>query len=231
MKIKATLLSLLMISISHQGFAKMPKEMSKVLNERYPSAVSHDGLEVASKKFESEKIRSYVVVKKEGIPAEQARYFITWQEYEYRPAYVKEGKIKTRRGDAYTFLRLGDVMAVVDSSYYGKKIWLRLISPETYVPADRSDEKRFSRVTTKFGVWLPKGVWEIDDASAVAAAFDEWIMPFKTLDEAKTFSATLKPVVEGAMAPELKKAEEDLLKAQESLQKAHDKLKKLKEKQ
>lgn len=155
------------LSVAH---ARLPEKISNALHERYPPATWHEALAKAYEHPDPEKLRGFVKIKKEGIPAEQARYFISWQEYEYRWATVRDGIVKTRKGKPHVMLQPGDVMAVVSIESFWRTISLRLISPDVYIPNG-------SRVTVEFGVQFPKKVFKEDDVDTVLKAFGEWLEP------------------------------------------------------
>lgn len=174
--------------------AKATKIEEAVLSE-YPYAVPSKGLVTAHYELSLDTIRSYVVLKRGGIPAERARFFIEWQEYDYRGVVVhldKDDKITTRRGGVYTYLQRGDLMAVADFKIFDRTVYLKLISPEVYVPEGRQGEKRLSRVTVMLGFKFPKKVFREDDAAEVIGVLRAWLRPFGNFDEAKAYAAAVK---------------------------------------
>lgn len=163
----------------------------QVFDENYPSAKWHHGLETAAVKPDFSKIAGYVVLMKGGIPAERAEFYISWGEYDYRGVTIEGDKVKTRRGSIYTFLKSGDVMAIAKTNKIGRTFYLKLISPDVYIPDNRREDKRHSRVTTAVGIKLPKDVYDSDNTDAALNVFGGWFKPFTNLDDAKAFADTI----------------------------------------
>ena len=167
---------------------------TKILNELefvYPPAEWHRGLDSPSEPIDPLMVKSYAVILKGGIPAERAEFYIGWEDYDYRGASIEGDEIKTRRGSIYTFLRPGDVMAVVNIDHMGKRLYMKLISADVYIPENRSGEKRHSRVTVMLEFKLPKDVYNNDDAEKALELVSDWIKPFRDIDDAKAFGAGL----------------------------------------
>lgn len=164
--------------------ARLPAKIAEALAASYAPAEDHSALHSAYSPPDASKLHGYVVVLKGGIPAERARFFISWEDYDYRGAVVQVDKEEatTRRGRPYTYLEKGDVMAVAEIEQSGSTIYLKLISPEIYKPAERQTEKRFSRVTVMLGFKFPKEVIKNDDAEEVLKKIGEWLKPFPNLE-------------------------------------------------
>lgn len=176
--------------------AGAPKKIAQSFRETYPPAEWHKGLESAYEQVDPSKLHGFVVIQKGGIPAERARFFISWDDYDYRGANVHlsdGGRVTTRRGSPYTYLQAGDVMAVAEVKEFGRTYYLKLITPDVYIPMDRMLAKRHSRVTVMLGFELPKEVTSADDAEKAMALIGEWAKPFGNLEDAKRFSQQLQP--------------------------------------
>ncbi len=191
--------------------AALPAAIDKAVISTYPPAVAHKALKTAYAEPDPAKLRGFVVVEKGGVPAERARYFISFQEYDYRGVVVdlsKEGAVSTRRGKIYTYLKRGDVMAVAGVESFGRTIYLKLISAGVYVPGERSGDKHFSRVTVMLGFEFPKEVFKADDADAVIQAMGEWLKPFPNADAAEAYAKGIRaaPAVVAAPATETSEA-------------------------
>lgn len=157
--------------------ADLPPRIAAALLQYYPPAVWHRGLETAHESLDRTKLRGFVTVRKEGIPAERARFFISWQEYDYRTALVENGQVTTRRGNVYAYVMPGTTMTVTAIESFGRNIYLRLITPDVYVPPEHGGDKRHARVTVRFGIRFPQEVFDRDDAATVVAAFADWLTP------------------------------------------------------
>ena len=158
----------------------------------YPAAQANYGLERAVTPPDPSKWGGFVVVMKGGIPAERAAHYIGWGDYDYRGVTIDGDKMKTRRGSVYTFLKTGDVMAIVDTDRMGRTLYLKLISPDVYVPENRQQDKHHSRVTVMVGLKLPKDIYNEDDSAAAMQLLEGWFKPFRNMDEAKNFGETLR---------------------------------------
>ena len=184
--------------------AALPAAIDKAVLSTYPPAVAHKALKSAHAEPDPAKLRGFVVVEKGGVPAERARYFISFQEYDYRGVVVdlsKEGAVSTRRGKIYTYLKRGDVMAVAGVESFGRTIYLKLISAGVYVPGERSGDKHFSRVTVMLGFEFPKEVFKADDADAVIQAMGEWLKPFPNADAAEAYAKGIRAAPAVVAAP------------------------------
>jgi hypothetical protein len=239
MTIKKVLLSISVAALIACAFVStahaVPKGIKDSVYKTFTPAIENRGLETAYVEPDPGKFRNFVVVEKGGIPAERARHFITWSEYDYRGVVIHLGeddRVTTRRGKPYTYLKRGDVMAVAGIKYFSNTIYLKLISDDVYVPLTRSHDKRHSRVTVMLGFKFPKGVIKGDESEAVIAEMEKWLKPFPTLSQAKAYSVQLKGEESYAAAPandagadkappDAEKAEDEKMKSlEEKIEKA-----------
>ena len=187
---------LLILTLSAAGNAHaVTEEVDQTILKEYTPAIWNKGLETAYVEPDPAKFRSFVVVERGGIPAERARYFITWSDYDYRGVVIhlsEDDKITTRRGSPYTYLKRGDVMAVAGIKYFNRTIYLKLISAEVYLPPNRIRDKRHSRITVMLGFKFPKSVIEDGDADAIISVMNQWLRPFSDLAEAKAYAGGMR---------------------------------------
>lgn len=172
-------------------FAKGPAKIWQEFEMLYQPAGHHRALEGAHEAPDSSKLKTYVVLTRGGIPAERAAFYIGWGDYDYRGVTIDGDKMTTRRGGVYTFLKTGDVLAVAGIDHMGRTLYLKLITPEVYIPENRAGEKRHSRVTTQVAFKLPKDVYKEDDAQKAMDLLGEWFKPFMSIDDAKKFAEGL----------------------------------------
>lgn len=175
------------------SWAKPPPNILKAVLSAYPPADDNRGLNSAYVEPDPSKFRGGVIVEKGGILAERAKFFISWDEYDYRGVVVhaeQNDEITSRRGNPYTYLKKGDVMAVAGVKDFGRTIFIKLISPEVYIPEERALDKRFSRVTVMLGFKFSKEIYDRDDAEAVMKKMAEWIRPFPEINAAKTYAGS-----------------------------------------
>jgi len=185
--------------------------------EEYPPAVWHRALDTAYEEPQPEKMRGYAVVERGGIPAERATFFISWSDYDYRGVVVRmdgSDRMSTRRGAPYTWLARGDVMVVAGVKQFRDTVYLKLISSDVYVPENRRDDKRHSRVTVMLGFKFPKDVMKKQDAEAVLQAMGGWVKPFKGLAAANSYAESLAVAsVPSEKAPPVSKEGDERLRS------------------
>jgi len=213
-------------ALASSASAKLPDKVLAEVLSAYPPAVDSKGLHTAHDKIDPTKMRGYVVVERAGIPAERARFFISWSDYDYRGVVVhvgEEGRMTTRRGTPYTYLKRGDVMAVTGVKEFRDTIYLKLMSADVYVPANRQKDKRHSRVTVMLGFKFPKSMFDSGDASGALGVMERWVKPFKDKGAAEAYATMLRDeaavVAADAPRPEGKADEE-----QERIQSLEDKI-------
>jgi hypothetical protein len=177
---------------SMNAHAKKSGKIWQEFERLYAPAEPNYGLERAVVAPDPSKWRGFVVLMKGGLPAERAAFYINWEDYDYRGVTIEGEKVKTRRGSIYTFMQKGDVMAIAGIDKMGRSLYLKLITPDVYIPENRQSDKRHSRVTNMINFKLPKDVCDSDDAERAMQLLEEWFKPFGSLDEALEFGFTLK---------------------------------------
>ncbi len=191
---KITIITILLLAVSFNASAKKGEKIWDDIKMTYPPATKTRGLETAAVNLDPATLKGFVVIMKGGIPAERAAYYhIGWGDYYYRAVTIeKNDEAKTIRGKIYTFLQAGDVMAVSRIEKIGRKIYIRLISPDIYTPINRSQDKHVSRVTVSMDFKIPSNIYKADDSKAALDFIANWIQPFKDLSEAKAFGDGIK---------------------------------------
>lgn len=172
--------------------AKKDEKIWQEFQNLYAPAQANYGLDRAVVAPDPSKWGAFVVLMKGGLPAERAAFYINWGDYDYRGVTIDGEKVSTRRGSVYTFMQKGDVMAVAGTDKMGRSLYLKLITPDVYIPENRQSDKRHSRVTNMINFKLPKDVYKSDDAEKAVQLLKEWLQPFKNLDEAVNFGLSLK---------------------------------------
>lgn len=186
----------LTLSIGHTAHAKLSQQVWDAVQTAYVPAVWNDSLGAAHENPDPSKFRNYVVVMQGGVVVERAKLLLGWKgEYDYRGTTInlEKGTVKTRRGDRYTYLQPGDVMAVAKLDKLGNKIYVGIISPEVYKPSNRQTDKHFSRVTATVVFDLPSSMAGSDDPQPALQALGEWFRPFSNLQEALSFAYSVGP--------------------------------------
>lgn len=183
---------ILVAFFSFSAHAAKAEKIRQEFDGLYVPAQANYGLERAVVAPDPSKWGSFVVLMKGGLPAERAAFYINWGDYDYRGVTVDGEKVSTRRGSVYTFMQKGDVMAVAGTDKMGRSLYLKLITPDVYIPENRQSDKRHSRATNMINFKLPKDVYKSDDAERAMQLLEEWFKPFKNLDEAVNFGVSLK---------------------------------------
>ncbi|MBI4239031.1 MAG: hypothetical protein HY696_11550 [Deltaproteobacteria bacterium] len=195
MHISLSLIVALLASLlcSPLAFAKFSPDLSTAIENQYTPAVAHKGLLSAQQPLEAAKLRGFVVLLQGGIPAEKAYWYVTNQDYEYRPMVVDvaTGRMKTRRGTVFTYLDRGQVMLIAGVSYVGNTVYLKLLSPEVYRPTAKN-ERHPSRVATMLGVKFPAAQLKAGDAPSLLATLEQWAKPFPDRATAEAFATQLR---------------------------------------
>lgn len=189
---KRFLICLIFITVSCSiSWAKGPSKIWEEFERTYQPADWHRALESAYEQPNPSKLRGYVVLMRGGIPAERAAFYISWSDYDYRGVTIDGDKVTTRRGQPYTYLQTGDVLAIADTDRMGRILYLKLITPEVYIPENRANQKHHSRATTQIAFKMPKDVYKGDDAGKAMELLGEWFKPFTNIDDAKSFAVSL----------------------------------------
>lgn len=173
-------------------WAKGTSRIKEEFKTLYPAAIWYEGFERAYNAPDLSRVKGYVVVMKGGLPAQRAAFYISWAEYDYRGVTIDGEKVTTRRDSIYTFLNKGDVLAITDNDSMGRTLYLKLMTPEVYIPENRASAKHHSRVTLEACFKLPKDVLKADDSAKAMELLGEWFKPFKSYEEAKEYTAALK---------------------------------------
>lgn len=169
--------------------AKVAQSVRDQIATRFPPAIAHRGLESAQAPIEPQKLRGFVVLERDGLPAEKAYWFITNQDYEYRPAIIDGEMLTTRRGSTYTYLKRGQVMAIAGIEYSGNTVYFKLLSVESVARAAK-EEKHSSRVATMLGFKLTKTL-AAGAADPVLQLIEGWLKPFPDRASAEAYAAQL----------------------------------------
>lgn len=185
----------LLILTSVPAYAGISENIKNAISHAYVAAEQHRGLETAQEPIDAGKLRDYVVLAQGGIAAEKARWYVTNQEYDYRPVVldIKNNKIKTRRGKIYTFLDAGEVMILAGVKYSGNTVYLRLLSAEVY--ENNIKEKHPSRVGVLVGLKFPNNLLNSENAEPVLTKLNELLPSFRNLALANSYAKSLKTKV------------------------------------
>lgn len=170
--------------------AKVLNDVRNAFEAKFVPAIKHRALETAAEELEMAKLKSFVVVEKDGIiPAERAYYLIGPGEYDYRGATIEGDTVKTRRGRIYTHLSRGTVMAVVGVVYLGRHIYLKLLSLSK-IKSDSRPELKPTCVTVMLGFKFDEAVLQNAEMDKIFSIIESWVRPFSTYQEALNYSGS-----------------------------------------
>lgn len=139
------------------------------------------------------KVHGFAVVKKSGIPAGYAYWFITRQDYEYRPLMIKGNAASTYAGKIDVTLEPGTIMVVTATDVMNKTVQVKLLSKDI-IPSvhaekpSRHDTRAAVALTFKF----PKLKMTADDASTILERIEEYVMPADSLAQAELIAMQLR---------------------------------------
>lgn len=202
------------ILVSSVAWAKPAPELISAIRQVFTPAEDNRSLVSSQLPLDMNKVHGFAVIKKAGIPAGQAYWFITRQDYEYRPLIVKGDRASTYEGKADVTLDAGTIMVVSAVDVYQKTVQLKLLSKDV-IPAQgdkptRHDTRAAVAMTFKF----PKLKMTADDAPTILGRIEEYATPASSLAQAEQIAmqmrggAPAKAVVKAAVKPaEMKPAE------------------------
>lgn len=179
------ILAIMMVMGAAVVWAKPAPELVTALTQTFMPADYHKGLVSSQEPVESAKVYGYAVVKKPGIPASYAFWYISPQDYEFRPLMISEKNAKTHFGKVDVVLAPGTIMMVVDTVVQGKSVNIRLLSHEMMVPKDVKRTSRHTRVGTSLVFKFPKLQMTAADAPAILSRIEEYIVPAVSLAQAQ----------------------------------------------
>lgn len=157
--------------------AGISKDVFEKFVSTYRPATWHEGLEYAYKNPDQSKLGGMVMVKRDGIPAQRAEYFLDWDKYDYRGVTIDGDSVKTRAGKIYAHLRTGTVMIVAGMEKFGNTLYFKLLSNDIYKPEGELGEKKCSRVSVKLGFRFPSDIVNSDDFNRMNSIVNSWIVP------------------------------------------------------
>lgn len=184
------------------AWAKPAPELVSALEQAFAPADFHKGLVSSQENLESAKLRGYAVIKKSGIPASHAVWFISHQDYEFRPLTITDTAAKTHFGSVDVTLDPGTVMLVVDTVVQGHTVNIRLLSTDVVVPKDVKLTSRHTRAGVSLVFKFPKLQMQASDAPAILERIEEYVMPASSLAQAEQIAMQVRggvPVKSAAM--------------------------------
>lgn len=196
---------LLMVMVAVPVWAKPAPELVSAIRQVLTPA--DDGRSFVSSQvpLDMSKVRGFAVIKKSGIPAGQAYWFITPQDYEYRPFIIKDDTGKTYLGKVEVMLQPGTIMVVSSTEVFHKTVEIKLLSKDIIAASGEKLTHRDTRAAVALVFKFPKLHMTEADAPAILDKIQEYIVPADSLTQAELVAAQVSggsaPVVRKAVAP------------------------------
>jgi hypothetical protein len=138
------------------------------------------------------KVHGFAVVKKTGIPAAYAYWFITRQDYEYRPLVIKGGLASTYAGKVDVTLEPGTIMVISGLDVFQKTVQLKLLSKDVVASLIDKPERRDTRAAVALTFKFPDLKMTAEDASAILARMEEYVAPADSLTQAEQIASQIR---------------------------------------
>lgn len=182
------------VLLSSSGvWAKPAPELVSAIRQVFTPAEDNRSLVSSQLALDMGKVRGFAVIKKTGVPAGQAYWFITRQDYEYRPLIVKDDRASTYEGKVEVTLEPGTVMVVAAADVYQKTVQLKLLSKDV-IPAVRGekDKRHDTRAAVALTFKFPKLNMTAADAPAILDWIEEYVAPADSLSQAEQIAMQLR---------------------------------------
>lgn len=167
-------------------------ELVEAVRGVFPPAEHNPSLVSSQVPLDMTQVRGFAVIKKSGIPAGQAYWFIARQDYEYRPLIVKDQSAKTYHGKIDVSLDAGTVMVVADTEVYQKTVQIKLLSKDVIAAKGGAPTKRDTRAGVALTFKFPKLKMSAEDANVILERIQEYVAPAGSLAQAEQVAAQIR---------------------------------------
>lgn len=181
-----------LVLVASGVWAKPAPELVSAIRQVFTPADEDRSFVSSQLPLNMSKVHGFAVIKKAGIPAGQAYWFITRQDYEYRPLIIKDDRAKTYMGKVEVTLEPGTIMVISAVDVFQKTVQLKLLSKDV-IPAQgdkptRHDTHAAVALTFKF----PKLKMTADDASTILDKIQDYVAPADSLAQAEQIAMQLR---------------------------------------
>lgn len=185
-------LVLIMMMVAAPAWAKPAPELVAAIRQVFTPA--NDGRSFISSQVDLDmsKVHGFAVIKKDGIPAGQAYWFITHQDYEYRPFIVKKDSGKTYLGKVEVTLQPGTIMVIASTEIFQKTVEIKLLSKDVIAAKGGKLTRHDTRAAVAMVFKFPELQMKEVDAPIILAKIQEFIAPADSLTQAEQVSAQLQ---------------------------------------
>lgn len=187
------LIVMVIVGAASVAWAKPAPELVSAIRQVFTPAEDDRSFVSSQLPLNMNKVRGFAVVKKAGIPAGYAYWFITRQDYEFRPLMIKGTTASTYAGKIDVTLEPGTIMVVTATDVMHKTVQVKLLSkdiiPSVHTEkASRHDTRAAVALTFKF----PKLKMTADDASAILERIEEYVTPADSLAQAEQIAMQIR---------------------------------------
>lgn len=191
------------------AWAKPAPELVAAIQDVFTPAVQNRSLVSSQLNLDMSKVRGYAVIKQHGIPAGQAYWFITRQDYEYRPYVIKNNVGKTYLGKVEITLEPGTIMVISNVALFQHTVQLRLLSKDVITEKGDKATRRDTRAATALTFKFHDLQMSAADAATILSKIEEYVAPADSLAQAEQISAQIRgsaPVTKAIPATKAEKA-------------------------
>lgn len=184
-------LVLIMMMVAVPVWAKPAPELIAAIRQVFEPANGGHSFISSQVPLDMAKVRGFAVIKKAGIPAGQAYWFITHQDYEYRPFIVKGDNAKTYLGKVEVELQPGTIMAISSTEVFQKNVEIKLLSKDVIAAKGGALTSHDTRAAVAMVFKFPELKMTEADAPAILAKIQDYITPADSLTQAEQVAAQL----------------------------------------
>lgn len=172
--------------------AKPAQELVDAVNNMFPSAEEHHGVKNSQHPLEMSKVHSFAVTRKGGIPAGTAFWFITKQQYDFRPFLIEDDRAHTFFGKPDVVLEAGTVMVVASTEIFRKTVQIKLLSVDVISERGGTPSSGDTRAAVALTFKFPNLNMSAADIPVVLDKIQQYIMPASSLAQANQIAQALQ---------------------------------------
>lgn len=203
MKKIGIIISLLLVQAA-TAWAEPAPELVAAIRQVFTPAEDNRSLVSSQLPLDMSKVHGFAVTKKAGIPAGQAYWFITRQDYEYRPVIIKGNSASTYSGKIEVTLEPGTIMVVSAVDVYQKTVQLKLLSKDVILAQGDKPTRHDTRAAVALTFKFPKLKMTAADAPAILERIEEYVVPADSLVQAEQIAMQLRGGAPTKISPPLR---------------------------
>lgn len=196
---------LVMMMVAAPAWATPAPELVAAIRQVFTPAEGGRSFVSSQVPMDMDKVRGFAVIKRAGIPAGQAYWFITRQDYEYRPFIVKGDTGQTYLGKVEVMLEPGTIMVVSSTEVFQRTVEIKLLSKDVIAAKSGAPNRRDTRAAVAMVFKFPGLSMTEADAPTILAKIQEYIAPADSLMQAEQVAAQLQGGIAPMVTPVSKK--------------------------